>query len=123
MLPAAARMRRSGEFRTAVRSGRRAAGGALVVHLAGPTAPAPATGARVGFVVGRQVGAAVVRNRVRRRLRHLMRARLDRLPGGSLTVVRATPAAAQLSAAELSAALDRALDRALRTRVSGGGVT
>lgn len=117
MLPAAARMRRSGEFRTAVRAGRRAGGPALVLHLARTD---PADGVRVGFVVARPVGVAVVRNRVRRRLRHLMRDRIALLPAGTLAVVRANPAAATLDAAELAVALDRALTRALRAPAPGG---
>ncbi|RFU41133.1 ribonuclease P protein component [Actinomadura logoneensis] len=68
----------------------------------------------VGFIVARTVGNAVVRNRVRRRLRHLVRARLDRLPEGSLLVVRANPAAGVARGDELAADLDSALDRVLR---------
>lgn len=67
---------------------------------------------RVGFVVSKAVGVAVVRNRVKRRLRHLVRERLGDLPRG-LLVVRAQPAAAQASYAELGRALDRCLQRAL----------
>jgi ribonuclease P protein component len=62
--------------------------------------------------VSRGVGGAVVRNRVRRRLRHLMRERLDRLPPGARVVIRANPAAADRSSAQLAADLDRALTRA-----------
>lgn len=65
--------------------------------------------AQVGFVVSSRVGPAVTRNRVRRRLRHLTRDRLDRLPAGSRWVVRALPAAAEATAAELSDDLDAAL--------------
>jgi ribonuclease P protein component len=64
---------------------------------------------RVGFVVSRTVGGAVGRNVVRRRLRHLMRERLHLLPPGSTIVVRALPAAAGASSAELGADLDAAL--------------
>lgn len=73
---------------------------------------------RVGFVVGRTVGGAVERNAVRRRLRHLMRERLHLLPPGSTLVVRALPAAATVSSADLGADLDAALSRLL-----GGGVS
>jgi ribonuclease P protein component len=67
------------------------------------------------------VGAAVVRTRVKRRLRHLLTSRVDRLPAGSLLVVRANPPAAGATSAQLGADLDRALDRALGRRepVSG----
>lgn len=135
MLAAAQRLRRSSDFAAAVRGGRRAGRGAVVVHLTLPatpeptaadTAPEPArtTGAeattsaptRAGFVVSKAVGSAVVRNTVRRRLRHLVRERLAALPSGSTLVVRALPAAAQASYARLGADLDAALAAALASR-------
>lgn len=58
------------------------------------------------------MGIAVVRNRVKRRLRHLMRERVATLPAGSLVVVRALPAAAAASYADLAADLDACLARA-----------
>lgn len=64
----------------------------------------------VGFVVSKAVGGAVVRNRVKRRLRHAVRERLHEVPGGSILVVRANPAAARASYGEL----DRELARCLR---------
>jgi ribonuclease P protein component len=73
---------------------------------------------RVGFVVSRTVGGAVGRNAVRRRLRHLMRERLHLLPPGSTLVVRAMPAAAGASSAELSEDLDAALRRLLDRNVA-----
>jgi ribonuclease P protein component len=133
VLPARARIRRSEDFSLAVRRGRRVGSRTLVVHLLLPepapdlssptgtdtvptptsqTRPTPAS-ARVGLVVSRAVGSAVVRNQVKRRLRALARQRLDRLPVGALLVVRANPAAAGASSAELGGQLDRALDRAL----------
>src|SRR4051794_24550896 len=116
VLPAAARMRRPAEFAVAVRSGARAGSRSVTVHVAAgsPAVPADRRYARVGFVVARSVGSAVVRNRVRRRLRHLLRERLASLPTGLDIVVRAHPAAANLSSAELGAALDAAFARALR---------
>jgi ribonuclease P protein component len=104
-------MRRSSDFDAAVRKGRRAGRQNLVVHLSRTDDDAPP---RVGFVVSRAVGSAVVRNRVKRRLRHLTRERLDQLPVGSLTVVRANPAAAGASIDDLGRDLDRALSSALR---------
>jgi ribonuclease P protein component len=71
------------------------------------------TGPRVGFVVGKAVGNAVVRNQVKRRLRHLARERLASLPGAAVLVVRALPAAATASYAELGRDLDRALGKLL----------
>ena len=118
MLPAGARLRRSADFTATLRASRAArADGMLVLHAALPAAGSAveaAAPARVGFVVPRAVGPAVTRNLVRRRLRHLLRDRLDRLPAGSRCVVRVLPPAAAASYPALAAALDRALDRALR---------
>jgi len=58
------------------------------------------------------VGNAVVRNAVRRRLRQLSRERLAQLPPGAEVVVRALPAAAAATYADLGADLDRCLQRA-----------
>jgi ribonuclease P protein component len=120
---AAHRLRRRQEFTTTLRSGRRAVGrtpGAgdpvVVLHLDVPQASGPA---RVGYVVPRAVGTAVTRNLVRRRLRHLAAERLERLPEGSSLVVRVLPHAARATYAELGAAFDRALERALP---AGAGV-
>ena len=74
--------------------------------------PAESPSAKVGFVVSRSVGNAVTRNVVRRRLRHLMAARLGALPADARIVVRATPAAADRSYAELANTLDDLLARA-----------
>lgn len=118
MLAVAQRLRRRDEFTVAVRTGRRAARGVLVAHLARPRLE-PAAGdapARAGFVVPRSVGGAVVRNRVRRRLRHLVRERLDALPPGALLVVRALPGAGAASHAQLGADLDGALAAVGRPR-------
>src|ERR1022692_37480 len=117
MLPAAARMRRRPEFSAAVRGGRvgrRVRVGHLLVNR-GNDEPA-----RVGFIVSRAVGPAVVRNRVRRRLRHLVLGYLHALPRGSLLVLRANPAAATASQAELAAELDLVLGALLRRQ--GGAV-
>ncbi len=109
MLPAATRLTRREDFATAVKGGRRAARGSVVVHVArtGATDSRPL----VGFVVGRTVGGSVVRHRVQRRLRHLMRARLAALPSGVFVVVRALPASALASSATLGGDLDGALRR------------
>ncbi len=63
--------------------------------------------------MSKAVGIAVVRNRVKRRLRHLMRDRLDRLPAGSLVVVRALPGAGDADHDQLARDLDAALERLL----------
>ena len=61
--------------------------------------------------MSKAVGPAVVRNRVKRRLRHLMRERVGSLAAGSRLVVRAQPAAAAATSADLGAELDRCLER------------
>jgi ribonuclease P protein component len=68
---------------------------------------------RVGFVVSKAVGGAVTRNRTKRVLRHLVAARLTRIPTG-YDVVRANPAAADATTPELAVELDRSLDSVLR---------
>jgi ribonuclease P protein component len=114
VLPATARLRQRAEFTATLRAGRRGRSGLLAVHLDPSSESAqPAGPARVGFVVSRAVGPAVVRNRVLRRLRHLMTARLDRLPSGSRVVVRAFPPSAAASSTSLAEALDRALAQAV----------
>ena len=65
----------------------------------------------MGFVVSKAVGNAVVRNRVKRRLRHLTREHVTTLPGRCVLVVRALPAAASATSAELRSDLDRCLER------------
>jgi len=120
VLATAQRLRRRGEFAAAVRAGRRAARGALVVHLMIPEtehlSEPVGTPVRAGFVVPKAVGGAVVRNQVKRRLRHLVRERLAQFPPGTDVVVRALPSAAQRSYHGLSADLDAALAAAQRRK-------
>lgn len=127
MLAAGHRLRDSDAFRRTVRSGRRAGGAALVVHVllrdpvstdeTDPTTdPTPP---RVGFVVSKAVGNSVVRNRVKRRLRHLVRDVLADVPPGAEVVVRALPPAATSTVAELAAELTRCLQRACRPAGAG----
>lgn len=110
MLPAGARLTRRDEFTTTLRRGRRSGRSRLVVHLdvAGSEPP------RAGFVVSKAVGNAVVRHRVTRRLRHVVAPRLAALPEGSRLVVRALPAAASATSAELADDLDSAVRTAVR---------
>ncbi len=62
-------------------------------------------------MVSKAVGGAVVRNLVKRRLRHLLRERTDRFPAHDMLVVRALPAAADISFDGLAHELDRCLTR------------
>jgi len=113
VLSSAHRLTDGASFREAVRQGRRAGARTVVVHLA---TDLPSAGRdrppRVGFVVNKAVGDAVTRNRVKRRLRHLAREHVSSLPGSAVLVVRALPAAATASSAELGADLARCLQRA-----------
>jgi ribonuclease P protein component len=84
----------------------------MVVHLLVPAGPVVTATPRIGFVVSRAVGPAVTRNQVKRRLRHLARQLTDSLPPHGMLVVRALPAAATATYAELSEELDRCLDKA-----------
>ena len=112
MLPAAHRLRDGRDFRRVIRSGRRAGSRTLMVHLATDDDPGT-SGPRVGLVVSKAVGNAVLRNRVQRRLRHLAREQLTALPGSAMLVVRALPAAADASSAELGDDLRRCLQRVM----------
>jgi len=118
VLPQQSRMRSPEEFKRTMRSGRRAGGTTLSAHLLPAAGPVPEDAEpKVGFVVSCAVGSAVVRNRVKRRLRELVRRRLACLPAGCLLVVRAHPAAAGASQADLAADLDLVLGRLLRRQV------
>jgi ribonuclease P protein component len=115
VLAAEHRLRDSDAFRRTVRAGRRAGGGALVVHLLTPAPAAQVSAPRVGLVVSKAVGDAVTRNRVKRRLRHVVKGHLSELSAGAELVVRALPAAAALSSADLDAELTRCLGRVGRS--------
>lgn len=121
MLAQPNRLRRRTDFVRVTRTGRRSTRGCLVAYLepAGVTGSGTAVALppKVGFVVGKTVGGAVARNAVTRRLRALARERLDRLPSGTLLVVRALPAAASADVGRLAADLDACLDRLLTPAV------
>lgn len=120
MLTRSHRLTSSQVFAQTVRRGHRAGTRTLVLHLAVP-ATETGTPAQVGLVVGKAVGNAVKRNLVKRRLRDVACSRLGLLPGASTLVVRALPASAAASYAELSTDFDAALGRvARRYSVSGG---
>jgi ribonuclease P protein component len=119
VLAATARLRRREDFSLAVRKGRRASSGSLVVHLVTPeiaSDPARSPVARAGFVVSKAVGDAVTRNKVKRRLRHLMRQHLTDVPPGSDVVVRVLPAAAGRTYQQIEVDLIAALRAAARPR-------
>jgi len=116
VLPASNRLRRSDDYRRAVRAGRRAGRRTVVLHLLRDEQADAGAPARVGFVVSKAVGGAVQRNKVHRRLRALMADHVSELPAGSLVVVRALPAAATASYDELGADVLTGLARVLDAR-------
>ena len=69
--------------------------------------------AQVGLVVSKAVGNAVTRNRVKRRLRACARVLLDQLAPADVLVIRATPAAATASSAELARDLGRCVQKVM----------
>jgi ribonuclease P protein component len=113
VLPARHRLRDRADFTSAVRGpGASRAGGRLIVVHANRTDARAELPPRVGFVVSRAVGNAVVRNRTKRRLRAGVATRLSGIPAGFDLVVRANPAAADATFAELDSALGRQIDKA-----------
>lgn len=70
--------------------------------------------ARFGFIISKQVGTAVVRNSVRRRLKAVCAEALAGVPEGTDVVIRALPASATASYAELRADVHRCLGRLSR---------
>jgi ribonuclease P protein component len=91
-----------GAFESVLRHGRRIEG----LYLQLIVAPAPATGGRIGYIIGRKVAPrAVDRNRMRRKLREAVRARADAIREHDV-VLRVTRAGnrAEQDAAALEAA-------------------
>jgi ribonuclease P protein component len=102
----AERLRRSQDFVTVMRSGRRSRHRLLHIAVRGNGLPQ----SRFGFSVGKRVGKAVVRNRVKRRLRAIMREL--RVRAGYDIVTIAQESAVQASFGELRTALTDCLGRA-----------
>ena len=111
MLSAAHRLRSSGAFTDVVRRGRRAGQTTLTAHLLSAPDDGVNLPPQAGLVISKAVGGSVVRHAVARKLRHLLRERMPALGDGTLLVVRAAPAAATATSAELAGDLDRALRR------------
>ncbi|KGN37433.1 ribonuclease P protein component [Knoellia subterranea] len=115
MLPAPNRLRERSEFASAIRApGATRAGSRILVVHANVTDPRAGLPPRVGFVVSKAVGNAVVRNRTKRRLRAAIATQLTGIPDGVDIVVRAQPAAATATFAELSESLIPLLHKAIR---------
>ena len=115
MLPQAHKLSRSADFRRVMRKGTRAGAKTVVVHLSARTDTAFTGGPRFGLVVSKQVGNAVTRHAVSRKLRHVCaRVGVDKLEPSHDVVVRALPASADATSADLERDILAALDKALR---------
>jgi ribonuclease P protein component len=69
---------------------------------------------RFGFIISKQVGTAVIRNTVRRRLKAVCAEAIADVPQGTDVVIRALPASATASFADLRADVTRCLARLQR---------
>jgi ribonuclease P protein component len=108
--PKSARLRRRREFLQSQRQGQRRHSRSFVVIQA----PGRAGTSRLGVTVSSRVGNAVVRNRVKRLVREIFRNRRLDLPAVLDVVVIAKPDAAQISHAQATFELERALGVAAR---------
>lgn len=99
------RMRASAQFSQTTRSGVRSGRRNLVLY----TAKLNEEPTLIGFIVSKAVGNAVARNKTKRRLRDLIARFVAECPAGYSVVVRALPAAASASYAELASDLESAL--------------
>jgi len=102
------RLTRGSDYRLVVRRGSRCGGARVVTSM---LSTGESTAARFGFIISKQVGNAVVRNSVRRRLKAVCAEALPRVPEGTDVVIRALPASATATYAELSADVNRCLGR------------
>lgn len=92
MLPQHLRLRKSADFVTVLRRGRKVARPTLILYARTSDHP------RFGLVVGKRVGDATQRNTIKRRLRHRAMALIDDAQPLDV-VVRALPGAALSKAA------------------------
>ena len=113
------RIRRRAEYRAVYDAGRKAYGRFLI----GFARESAGTEVRLGVTVTRKSGSAVVRNRIRRRLKESFRRSprrwLDAGRPGLDVVINVRDAAATASFGELSADLDRLLEKLTRERKEG----
>ncbi|MFY9714960.1 MAG: ribonuclease P protein component [Microbacterium sp.] len=108
MLARPYRLTRGSDYRLVVRRGSRCGGARVVTSM---LSTGESRVARFGFIISKQVGTAVVRNTVRRRLKAVCAEALERVPEGTDVVIRALPASASASFAELRSDVHRCLGR------------
>jgi ribonuclease P protein component len=103
------RLRRSRDFSTVYRQGRKAVSAHLVVRAwTLPTGEAPVEAARIGIVVSQKVHKrAVVRNRIKRRIRAALRSLLPRLRPSRWIVINVRPEAVQCEYGDFLRELDQ----------------
>ena len=112
MLAKANRVVSGADFRSIVRTGRRASTPLAVVYST-RTGEMPT---RFGFIVAKSVGGSVVRNRIRRRLRAIGRELLATTTTGADIVVRPLPGSADLEFTGLHAEITEAVHRSVKRR-------
>ncbi|WP_300266044.1 ribonuclease P protein component [Microbacterium sp.] len=115
MLARPHRLTRGTDYKSVVRRGVRCGGARVITSM---MSTGEAREARFGFIISKQVGTAVIRNTVRRRLKAVCAAALTDVPEGTDVVIRALPASATASFAELAADVNRCLARLQRDRAS-----
>jgi ribonuclease P protein component len=108
LLARANRVRSPGDFKAAVRRGRRVGTPAAVLHVLDRRTVEPT---RFGFIVSKAVGGAVTRNLVRRRLRAVTYDLLPGLVSGKDVVIRALPGCDQVDWATLHSEIADGLRR------------
>ncbi|TBN58143.1 ribonuclease P protein component [Glaciihabitans arcticus] len=113
MLAKANRVITGAEFRSVVRTGRRATSPIAVVYS---TRTGDSSPTRFGFIVAKSVGGSVVRNRMRRRLRSIGRELLESRATGHDIVVRPLPASTEASWVTLHTEIINAVTRSVERR-------
>ncbi|MGV0869727.1 ribonuclease P protein component [Corynebacterium kalidii] len=113
MLAPEHRLRSSSLFSETVRRGRKKGARTVVVYVHDRSDTIVSGGPRMGLVVSKAVGNAVTRHAVSRRLRHVTASLLGDFPlePWHSLVIRALPAAADATSAELESDVRRALRR------------
>lgn len=112
MLPRAHKLTSSAEFRRVISKGGRAGTRTLVVHYYTRTDTVISGGPRFGLIVSKQVGNAVARHRLSRQLRHVCMDAAEHLDRDVDIVIRALPASAHATSAQLLKDVQSGIERA-----------
>lgn len=114
MLPRAHKLTSSAEFRRVISKGGRAGTRTVVVHYYTRTDTVINGGPRFGLIVSKQVGNAVTRHRVSRQLRHVCMEVAEQLDRDVDIVIRALPASANATSADLLGDVQSGVSRGRR---------